>query len=148
MRRRYFLLSGAGALAAVAGLASWRFACSTDKSAIAEVLHKKLDYLTLDEAGVVKYADDLMAAQLVSGPRLRVLEAVGPLYTHLALDEDNRLINVIRHGEDRVISQYLISSDFFTSGADVSRTVRYVRYYDGATPCGNPFARRAPGLAG
>jgi hypothetical protein len=77
-----------------------------------------------------------------------VLDAAGPLYSMLALDEDNELVNFIRHGEDRVITQYLISSDFFTNGADTTRIVHYVRYYDGQTPCSNPFARRVPSFAG
>jgi len=41
-----------------------------------------------------------------------------------------------------VYTNYLMSTDFFRSGADQSRRVRYVGYYDPAvTPCNNPLAR-------
>jgi hypothetical protein len=39
-------------------------------------------------------------------------------------------------------TNYLMSTDFFRNGADESRLVRYVGYYDQAvTPCNNPLAR-------
>jgi hypothetical protein len=41
-----------------------------------------------------------------------------------------------------VYTNYLLSTDFFRNGADESRPVRYLSYYDPAvTPCNNPFAR-------
>jgi hypothetical protein len=41
-----------------------------------------------------------------------------------------------------VYMNYLLSTDFFRNGADESRLVRYLSYYDRAiTPCNNPFAR-------
>ena len=41
-----------------------------------------------------------------------------------------------------VYTDYLLSTDFFRNGADQSRLVRYVGYYDPAvTPCNNPLAR-------
>jgi hypothetical protein len=138
MKRRYFLLSGLGALCGVVG---WRFIQSSDESAITKVLHKRLDYLRLDEAGVRRFARDLMANQFLSSGRLRVIDAAGPLYTRLALNAHNRLDDGIRHGEDRLVTQYLISSDFFANGADESRIVHYVGYFDPTAGCNSPFAR-------
>jgi hypothetical protein len=41
-----------------------------------------------------------------------------------------------------VYTNYLLSSDFFKNGADQSRLIRYIGYYDPAiTPCNNPLAR-------
>jgi hypothetical protein len=138
MKRRYFLLSG---LAAVCGLAGWRYARSTDEAAIVKVLHKRLGYLRLDDAGVRRFARDLAAVHTISSFRLRITDAVGALYTRPSLTANNRFDNVIRHGEDRVVTQYLLSSDFFKNGADETRTVFYVHYYDPMIACGNPFAR-------
>lgn len=138
MKRRYFLLSG---LAGVCGLVGWRYARSTDEGAIVKVVHKKLHYLKLDEAGVRQFARDLAMTHLISSTRLRTIDAAGLLYTRPALAGDNRIDNPIRHGEDRVVAQYLLSSDFFNNGADETRTIRYVRYYDPLLACGNPFAR-------
>ena len=138
MKRRYFVLSG---LAGVCGLVGWRYASSTDDDAIVKVVHKKLDYLKLDEAGVRQFARDLATAKIISSPRLRIIDAAGPLYTRSALVGNNKFDNAIRHGEDRVVTQYLLSSDFFSNGADERRTVRYLHYYDPMIACGNPFAR-------
>jgi len=138
MQRRNFLLSG---LAGLVGLAAWRFASSNEPAAIAKVLHKRLGYLKLDPAGVQQFCRDLTAKGVISGGRLRFIDAVGPLYTLPALNADNRVVNSIRHGEDRVITLYLLSTDFFKNGADVTRTVSYLHYYDPLIACGNPFAR-------
>lgn len=138
MKRRYFLLSG---LAGVCGLAAWRFACSSDEAAVAKVVHKRLSYLNLDPAGVQQFARDLTAARFISSARLQFIDAVGPLYTRPALSSDNRLDNAVRHGEDRVVTLYLLSSDFFKHGADESRVVSYLHYYDPLIACSNPFAR-------
>jgi hypothetical protein len=138
MKRRYFILSG---LVGVCGLAGWRYARSTDEGAITKVVYKKLHYLKLDDAGVQQFARDLRKVALISSPRLRIIDAAGLLYTRPALESDNKLDNAIRHGEDRVVTQYLLSSDFFKNGADEQRTVRYLRYYDPMIACGNPFAR-------
>jgi hypothetical protein len=138
MKRRYFLLSG---LAGVCGLVGWRYASSSDDGAIIKVVYKKLGYLKLDDAGVRQFARDLVKVKLISSARLRIIDAAGPLYTRPALISDNKIDNAIRHGEDRVVTQYLLSSDFFHNGADEQRTVRYIRYYDPLIACGNPFAR-------
>jgi hypothetical protein len=138
MKRRYFLLSG---LAGVCGLVGWRYARSTDEAAIVKVVYKRLPYLQLDDAGVRRFASDLAAAHTISSFRLRVTDAAGAFYTRPSLSADNRFDNAIRHGEDRVVTQYLLSSDFFRNGADEQRTVRYVHYYDPLIACANPFAR-------
>ncbi len=138
MKRRYFLLSG---LAAVCGLVGARYASSTDEGAIVKVLRKKLGYLNLDPDGVRRFARDLAASQSISSARLRIIDAAGPLYTGPQLSADNTLDNGIRHGEDRVVTLYLLSSDFFKHGADQNRTIHYLSFYDPLVACGNPFAR-------
>jgi hypothetical protein len=138
MKRRHFLLSSLGALCGVVG---WRFAQSSDESAIIKVLHKRLDYLRLDEAGVRRFTHDLTANRVISSSRLRTIDAAGALYTGLALSSNSTLEDGIRHGEERVVTQYLISSDFFQNGADESRIVHYVAYYDPFIACNSLFAR-------
>jgi|HubBroStandDraft_1064217.scaffolds.fasta_scaffold16625_2 hypothetical protein len=138
MKRRYFLLAGFAAACAVAG---WRFLRSTEESAIAKVVHKKLAYLKLDAPGVQRFASDLAASKTISHGRLRILDAAGPFYTGLALSADNAIDKGIRHGEDKVITLFLLSSDFFKNGADQTREVHYVSLYDPVVACSNPLAR-------
>jgi hypothetical protein len=140
--RRQFIATG---IAALAGLAGWRFFAGSDENAIIAVLRKRLHYLTLDEAGLRAYAKDLAAQKIVASNRLRMLDVAGPLYTRFALpDYKNALLHELRHGEERVVSIYLLSSDFFLNGANESRVVHYLHYYDPIhrpRACTNPFAR-------
>jgi len=138
MRRRTFVLSS---IAVVMGAGGLRVALSDKHATIAKILHKNLDYLTLDPAGVAQFARDLVSRG-ISGGKLILVDLMGPLYTQMRLSPDRRMGAALRHGEDRVITQYLISSDFFVNGADTSRIVRYLGYYNPLVACrGNPFAR-------
>lgn len=140
--RRRFLAAG---MAGLAGLVAWRLIRSSDEDAIIAVLKKRLDYLILDENGLRVFARDLMAQQIIASHKLRMLDFAGPLYTQLSLAaHSNALTRAIRHGEERIVTQYLLSSDFFQNGADETREVHYYRYYDPtrtSRPCGTPFAR-------
>jgi hypothetical protein len=137
MKRRAFLIGAAG----LAGFCGWRFFAGTEEDAIVAVIHKRLDYLQLDEPGVRKYARDLAAIRLISPNRLRFLNVAGPLYSHLHWERENFLTSAIKHGEERIVSNYLLSSDFFRNGSDTSRLVHYIEYYDPLRACSNPFAR-------
>jgi len=138
MKRRTFLVSAAAVLA---GFVGWRAGAGSPQAAVIKVLQKRLPYLKLDPAGVQRFAQDLVARQAVSGLKLRLLDSVGALYTSLSMTPGSRLDRAVRHHEDRIVTQYLISSDFFTHGADKSRTVNYFGYYDPLVACNNPFAR-------
>jgi hypothetical protein len=145
MKRRNFLMTGLAGIAGIAGVAGVCYARSTDSAGIAKVLHKKLSYLKLDPDGVQRFAHDVVSTRSSSNARMRMLlrifDAAGPLYTRPALNGDNALENDIRHGEDSILTVYLLSSDFFKNGSDMNRTVHYLRYYDPMIACGNPFAR-------
>lgn len=142
MKRRTLLLSG---LAAVFGLAAGRLLLGPrEEQAIAMVVLRRLDYLHLDPDGVQQFARDMARLHVISRSRLRALAFISPVYTHFALSEgQSALAGVLRHGEDRLVSTFLISSDFFAQGADTARTVKYLGLLDPRHACGNPFARPA-----
>ncbi len=142
LNRRQLIMAGAGV--AVVGLAAGRFLLSTDENAIIAVLRKRLGYLKLDEPGLHAFAKDLVAAGIVSSNRLRFLDAVGPIYTHFISAHNSELLHPLQHGEERVVSLYLLSSDFFVNGTDETQPIRYLHYYDPIAQnqfCRNPFAR-------
>jgi hypothetical protein len=138
MRRRQVLLGG---LAVVAGGLGLQLAFSSSQSAIIKVIHKRLAYLQLDPEGVRQFAHDLVARDIISPARLRIIDAAGSLYTGTPLASRGALNDAVHHGEDRVTSAYLMSSDFFKNGADESRVVSYLGYYDPMVACSSPFAR-------
>ena len=138
MKRRQFIDLGIGAVGA---LAIWRLSKS-DHEAIAMMLYTKLSYLKLDADGVQKFSRDFAARHDLSSTRLHVINALGPVYRHLtnsAVAAD--AVSAVHHGEERIITNYLIGSDFFINGADESRVVRYLGLLDPLQACGNPFAR-------
>lgn len=140
--RRQFL---ATAVAGIAALTTWRFIRGSDEDAIIAVLRKRLDYLILDEQGLRAYARDLVGEKIVSSRKLRLIDVAGPIYAHLDVSSyGNALTRELRHGEERVVTLYLLSSDFFLKGADETKIVRYRGYYNPVRqlrPCSNPFSR-------
>lgn len=138
MQRRTFIISTA---TAVCGLAGWQLATSSMQSALVKLLHKRLSYLKLDEAGVRQFAADMTAHDDHSRLKLTLIDAAGPLYEHSTLEPRGKLTDAIRWGEERYVTLYLLSSDFFRNGCDTGRTLHYVSFYDPLIACGNPFAR-------
>ncbi len=138
LSRRGLLLS---ALAGISGLAVLRFAVIMPEQVIADILRKRLSYLRLDEAGIQAFARDAVAVNLVASAKLRAFAVAGLLNANAQVDHFN--IQAIRHGEERIVTSYLLSTDFFQTGADETRTVSYLGMYNPfrSAPCLNTFAR-------
>lgn len=142
--RRQLLAIAAATLTATTGLVAWRFIQGSDADAIVSVLRKRLGYLILDEAGLRAFAQELTARKMVSSSRLRLLDFAGPIYTQLIPSRGTSWTHELQHGEERIVSLYLLASDFFLNGADETKTVRYRRFYDplnNPDTCSNPFSR-------
>jgi hypothetical protein len=143
--RRRILWGGlglAGLAAAGWGLGHWGL-----QSQIESILHRRLSYLKLDPAGVSAFAKDQTAATFA-----KKIPTWNRLRYHLLAGSDASFKRFFRSAdtrsrrerlEDNLVSTFLLSSDFFTSGMDESRTVSYIVYYDAVRPCQNPFARPA-----
>lgn len=138
MQRRRFL---AGAALGVAAFTSWRYLAANTPGAVVKILYKNLDYLRLDPDGVQRFAHDYAARPQNLDTRLKGADAAGMLYTAIPFRAGEGFDWLLRW-EDRVITDFLLSSDFFAQGADVSRVVRYTGYFDPLRGCQNPFARR------
>jgi len=92
-----------------------------DTAPIIELLRKQFDYLDLDGTGLVAFARDFRAKAGEEVLRQQVDDPEDFRYT--------------------VSTQFLMSTDFFRNGADESRLVKYVAYYDVYNACTSPFAR-------
>jgi hypothetical protein len=141
VKRRTLFLSGLGLLVAGVGL---RIGLSSKESAVARMIYKRLDYLNLDPEGVAQYSRDVFSHG-VSSTKLRLTAAIGPLYDLLDRPLGKKPDGTVLRAEERIVGEYLLSTDFFTNGADTRKMVRYLGYFDGPSeyrPCGNPFARR------
>jgi hypothetical protein len=140
VKRRGVLL-GLATLGSLAGIVGWRFSRVTPEQAIAMVIRKRLAYLRLDAAGVLRFARDVAAKNDIANYKLRALAAAGRLYSDVSYPGHNAISDAIRAGEDRIVTVYLLSSDFFVMGADEGRAVHYLDLYDAMRACSNPFAR-------
>jgi len=144
--RRKLLVGALG----MAGLAALGFAGGRlgIEAEIAAGIRQRLGFLKLDEAGVHAFAVDQVNTLLAKRPTLNrlkyhFLSTVAPSFTRYerATVKRSRLEQMM----DTFASTYLLSTDFFSRGADESRVVKYVAYYDPMLACGNPFARPATG---
>jgi hypothetical protein len=146
INRRRLLLGGLGVIG-VAGLGAWGFGRMAFEAEVASILRRRLSFLKLDRDGVRAFAKDQATAaftkKIPTWNRLRYhFGAVGPSFNRYYRSNDKR--SRVSRLEDSLISTYLLSSDFFLNGADESRTVNYVAFYDAMRPCQNPFARPVP----
>ena len=125
-KRRAFL----GAVAALSlgvGIGSWfyrpRRLDDPWTRQTAATVRRLLPYLRIDEDGLARFCQDLLARK------------------------QRALLRRASAGDARAEAwlgqQFLLSSDFFWHGADVAQAVGYQAYYDPyEIPCANPFAQR------
>lgn len=124
--RRRFLVRAAAALVGAAGLAAlalWGFrrprGGAPDADPLASALRRQFADFGIGDELIARFASD-HARYAGAALRYDVPDRVDPL------------------------GAFLLSTDFFQNGADASRPLRYVRYYDPyVSPCYNPLARRA-----
>jgi hypothetical protein len=142
LRRRSFLIGSLGFVAVGAlGVVGGRF---FTESEIVSGVRRRLSFLQIDEAGLHAFAKDQVATLLAKRPswyRWRVhfhsLFSKPSAQWGISSDRRSRRARM----EDYLATVFLLSSDFFTTGADQSRVVQYVALYDPMRACGNPFAR-------
>ena len=139
--RRKLLLGGAGGLF---GLFALRLGLVTPEAAVATIIRRQLAYLTLSDVDIESFAHDLTAAGKTSRNKLRLIAAMAPLYRLLPVGGGGPAS--VRYGEERIVTEFLLSSDFFATGGDVARPVRYLGLYDPWQPgyaCRQPFTDRS-----
>jgi hypothetical protein len=154
IKRRRILLGGLG-IVALSAMGLWG-AGIAGESEIASAVRRRLGFLRLDDGGLRAFAKDyvhsvaLRAGSLLEERtswfqwKFRIHSIVRGRGNSLGLTVDSRTGR--ERMEESWATLFLLSSDFFTSGANESRVVRYVGFYDPMRACGNPFARPAYAL--
>ena len=140
--RRTFIATVIGSVVGFSILGWWRFRAKSaySPSAVAAALQDKLPFLDLEPAGVERFAQDVDAvmSRIQISPSGELIEPPGPVIEGLAFQLDPG--GAIRFYQDTVVRKFLLSSDFFLEGADESKTVHYLGWFDEFGPCRNPFA--------
>ena len=144
LTRRSFLwfLVGGGAAVAV-GASAWSWFRGDPEAIVLAILRRRVGFLEPPEEMLRTFASDY----LVSRASYRgTLARLSLLAVPLRFASPYRALpmgNPLRRLEDNMVSQFLLSTDFFAKGADEDRTPRYVGFNDPAQrPCRNPFATR------
>ncbi len=139
MKRRQFLWAFAGLVVGAGFTAGSSVTNSSEAQGVVAIIFKRLGYLKLDRQGVLQFARDYTKQHLMSAGKLRALSAVRKLYLWVPQAWFNSLMPDIPLREERIVTTFLLSSDFFP-GADERRTVRYLGFF-GPQLRVNPFAR-------
>jgi len=144
--RRRFLLTGAAAGAAlgaayVGGWWYYRVRTGDTRGLVLSVLHRHLRHLQVEERDLKSFAE-AMHERFSSQRRLAWMGMLGGVYEFVNI---YNLVPQTRRGfrgfEDAIVSDFLLSTDFFDNGADDSQPLVYRHAHDPYERiCANPFA--------
>jgi hypothetical protein len=142
IKRRRILLAALG-IPVVGVLGLWGADFATESEIVSGV-RRRLSFLRFDEAGLHRFAKDYIRTLLAKRPswyrwKFHFHMLFYKPVARWGISTDNRSRR--DRMEDNFATLFLLSSDFFVTGADASRTIQYVALYDPMRACGNPFAR-------
>ena len=140
-RRRLF--AGLGALAALGALGGLSLLVHTRKSLIVQRIRVLLLAIEIDDAQLDAYARDFIAHDVET----RNIESLGlraaaPLLYSPALHRvmPARARQLLESYDRRIITGFLLSTDFLEVRSRGERRVSYIGFYEPyAMPCGNPL---------
>jgi hypothetical protein len=142
VQRRGFILGGLG-VAAVAAIGVWGADVATESEIVSGV-RRRLAFLRFDDAGLHSFAKDYIRAMLAKRPswyrwKYHFYSLFHKPAAQWGMSNDNRSRR--ERLEDSLATLFLLSSDFFIKGADESRVIQYLNFYDPLRSCSSPFAR-------
>jgi len=109
------------------------------------VIRHRLDYLSIPEDDLKKFADDFQKNRIHETNRRFWVFLSAISFIHPIVDSLVRMSSRSQQYEELCIAiqeTFLLSSDFFFHAADTSRTINYIGSFDPwERPCSNPFAR-------
>ena len=119
----------AGVGSAIAAVAAVKFLTNSFEDSVEMMIRKELDFLTLDEAGVKEFAKQYSYTKDKEYKlAIRAYSLIG--------------IKASQSGKiHQLVSNYLLSTDFFIHKMDEFRKIEFVALYNPYThPCAHPFS--------
>ena len=140
--RRRFL---AGALGGIAVLFAapyavyhWRYGKAS--RVVEAILKRRVGYLNVDPKSFEHFAGEYVHYKRKHMAQLARLSAIALPFTYVTLYRWLPMGHPLRRLEDNVVTKYLLSTDFFVHGADESRRIEYLSFYEPhKAPCRNPL---------
>jgi len=143
LRRRVFL-AGAAFAAVVLPYVGIKLKWGRPEEIVVAVLKRRVGHLQVDEASFDTFAASYVPSKPGFQNQLRKLSTISGPYAYVTAYPVMPMGHPVRRLEDNIVSNYLLSTDFFEHGADEARPVQYVAFYDPiTTPCRNYLAKRA-----
>ena len=138
-RRRFLMASGLLGIGAVlGGYSVW--VNSKESDIIVAILKRRLGKLNVDDGVFEQYAIELIEKRREFKGKLKILSTVSSLATLVTPYNLLPMKHPLRRIENYTVSNFLLSTDFFQNGADVSKPVSYFGFYDPyKRPCANFF---------
>jgi hypothetical protein len=142
-RRAFLGVLVGGGFAVAAGAVTWSWLRGDATWVVKAIVRRRLGFLAVGDETLERFATDYLESRAEFRGTLTRLAflalplRIGTPYGFLPLGHP------LRRLEDNVVSQFLLSTDFFENGADPKRAPKYVGFADPTVrPCRNPFARR------
>mgnify|MGYP001811968040 CR=1 FL=1 len=144
LTRRAFLWAALGGGAAVAvGASAWSWFRGDPEAIVLAVLRRRVGFLNPSDETLRTFASDYLISRESYRRTLARLSVLALPLRFASPYEVLPMGNPLRRLEDNMVSQFLLSTDFFETGANEDRTPDYVGFNDPAVrPCRNPFATR------
>lgn len=148
LSRRAFLAATTAGLAVLVAapyaLYHWRAGKATN--VVIAILKRRVGYLQNEAGSFERFARDYIEYKRAHVSQLARLSVVALPLTYVTLYRWLPMGHPMRRLEDNVVSKYLLSTDFFLHGADESRPIKYLSFYDPRlAACRNPFAHLRKG---
>lgn len=142
--RRAFVRCGLAA-GGMAVLGTWVWWRRDAADLIVAILERRVGFLRVDRETFRTFALAYIQANPRHESRLSTASVItGPLQWVRPHRWGGPVGDAFRRLDDSVVATYLLSTDFFYHGADETRVVSYVEYFDPLSGvCRNPFARQA-----
>jgi hypothetical protein len=138
-RRNFLLLGIVSGMACLCGAYIWRWGDA--KSVVVAILKRRVGYLDVDPNTFHDFAKEYLNSRKQYEPQLTLLSAVSLPLRFASPYRALKPGHAFRRLEDNIVSQYLLSTDFFQNGADENRSVQYLSFYDlHVVACRNPFS--------
>jgi len=143
LSRRSFMIRAAAGLAVLVGgsYAIYQLKYGKAANVVIAILKRRVGYLKTEPGSFERFAADYLEYKRAHVKQLAKLSAAALPLTYFTLYRWLPMGHPLRRLEDNVVSKYLLSTDFFFHGADESRQVSYLSFYEPSkVACRNPFS--------
>lgn len=143
LTRRALLTGGLACLTVLvaAPYAAYQYRYGNPADIVIAILRRRVGYLRTAPGSFERFANEYLAYKAQHREQLARLSIIALPFTYVTLYRWLPLGHWLRRLEDNVVGKYLLSTDFFIHGADESRRVEYLSFYEPhLAPCRNPFA--------